>query len=107
VRTRHLHQSLVRPVLIMGAERVPMQLAIGVIVLLFAVAWQFVSWPCLVMGLCLILLLPVLQKLAKHDPMMFEVYRRHLWTCLRPHYPARPHALARPWWRPVNFNRRK
>jgi type IV secretory pathway TrbD component len=107
VRTHTIHQSLIRPILIKDGEREPMQATIGAIVLMFVLAWQFLSLPCLIVGLAACSLPSVLKRIAKHDPMMFQVYKRYLWTCLRSYYPARPHALAPPSRRfllPVNFN---
>jgi type IV secretory pathway TrbD component len=91
-----LNQSLVRPLLVAGAERKPAGVTIGCGLGMLACAWQFVSWPCAVVGLLfLCVVLPVLQTIAKRDPQMFDVYRRYISAYPQSFYPARPSAFGR------------
>lgn len=71
-----LHQSLIRPILLGGAERT-LALLNGVISagLIFGIG----SWQAAVLGVIFAVVVhTVLVKLAKEDDQFFEVYKRHI-----------------------------
>lgn len=83
-----LSQSLVHPPDVGGGEREPMGVVVGGAIMMFAMAWQFMSALCLVIGLILITAgVYFVKRIYKRDPRMFAVYRRFLQY--RAYYPAR------------------
>lgn len=79
LRENDIHQSLVRPQLILGAERELALLAVMISVFVGYCAYlafnlvlgifAFVIWSVLI---------SILRRMAKADPMMFGNYRRHI-----------------------------
>jgi type IV secretory pathway TrbD component len=87
-----LHQSLVRPMLLGGAER-GLALVNGVIAsaLIFGIG----SWQAAVIGIGFALgAHAVLVRLAKVDSQFFEVYKRHV--TYKEFYPAQSNHCAPP-----------
>jgi len=93
-----LHQSLIRPILLGGAER-NLALLNGVIAaaLIFGIGSIYAA----ALGVAFALgIQAVLVRLAKKDPQFFDVYRRHV--LYQDFYPARalegaPVALVKYW----------
>lgn len=84
-----IHRSLTRPLLMSGGEREPMLILWLTVVALVFVGLSLVS---LIAGIVLALTVaPVLRRLAKADPAMFGVYKRHI------SYGGRKLARATPW----------
>ncbi len=84
-----IHRSLTRPLLVNGGERVPM-LILG----LTCVALIFVGLKLATVALAIVLWFAgsaVLKRLAKTDPYMFGIYRRHI------QYGGRKLSRATPW----------
>ena len=80
-----LHQSLIRPILLGGAER-GLALVNGVIsaALIFGIG----SWQAAVLGVVFALVVhSILVQLAKKDSQFFDVYKRHVQY--QDFYPAR------------------
>ena len=91
-RKIRIHQSLVRPILIGGAERT-LALLNGVVVaaLIFGIG----SLAAAVYGVFQALIVHwALVRLAKKDPQFSEVYKRHI--VYQTYYPARAHESAPP-----------
>jgi type IV secretory pathway TrbD component len=87
-------KSLVAQPSMAGGEREPMGIVVGGAILMFAMAWQFLSILCLVVGLILLTVgMYLVQRIYKRDPMMFAIYRRHL--PYRAFYPAKSTAFRR------------
>jgi len=88
-----IHQSLVRPILLGGAER-SLVLITGVIAagLVFGIG----SWQAAVFGIIFALVAHmVLVNLAKQDCQFFDVYKRHI--TYQNFYPAQaPYTAAAP-----------
>lgn len=87
-----LHQSLIRPILLGGAERT-LALLNGVVSagLIFGIG----SWQAAVLGIIFAVVVHgVLVKLAKKDDQFFEVYKRHIQY--QDHYPAQASISAPP-----------
>lgn len=85
-----IHQSLVRPILIGGAERT-LAFINGVIgaALVFGIG----SIVAAAYGVCQVLFVHwALVKLAKKDPQFFDVYKRHV--KYQTYYPAKAHFSA-------------
>lgn len=77
-----------------GGEREPMGIVVGGAIMMFAMAWQFLSILCLVIGLILLTVgMYLVRRIYKRDPMMFAVYRRQL--PYRAYYPAKSTAFRR------------
>lgn len=71
-----LHQSLVRPILLGGAER---GLALINLVISAALIFGIGSWQAVVLGIVFAVVVhAVLVELAKKDDQFFEVYKRHI-----------------------------
>lgn len=86
-----LHASLVRPVLLAGAER-----EMALLEIFLAATFLTALGPRLVtLGVVLALALlvhPLLVRAAKYDPDLAKLYLRHI--RYRRFYPARPHPEA-------------
>lgn len=83
------YQCLSKPILLGGCERTPVILLIGGAILCFVAAWF--SWSILAVCAGLLLTLvgyPVLQRLAKRDPLMVEIAFRYF--AYHRHYSAYP-----------------
>lgn len=79
VSEARFYPSLVRPVLVGGVEREPMVVLIGLVA---ALATAFRPNP-VTYSLALLLVvagLPRLRRLARRDPQLFAVVRRHIHT---------------------------
>lgn len=86
------YPSLVRPILVAGAERavvLPLGIAVGALVL--GIGPKLLSLA-LAAGL-IFGVLPLLRAAARTDPQMFAVYVRH--RTYQPVYPAQAHPAAR------------
>jgi type IV secretory pathway TrbD component len=82
-----IHPSLVRPVLIGGAEREPMVVVLGLVAaLVTAFRPNLVTYS--LAALLILVGLPRLRRLARRDPQFFAVLRRHVHVA--GYYPARP-----------------
>ena len=90
-------QCLSKPILLAGCERTPAILVVGASLLCAVLAWF--SWSLLALSSACVLGLaglPLLQSLAKRDPMMVEIalryfsYQRHYGA-----YPVRKEISAR------------
>lgn len=88
-----MHQSLIRPILLGGAERT-LALLNGVVAagLVFGIG----SWQAAVLGIIFALIVHmVLVNLAKQDCQFFDVYKRHI--TYQDYYPAQaPHTAPVP-----------
>lgn len=87
-----LHQSLIRPVLLGGAERT-LALLNGVISagLIFGIG----SWQAAVLGVVFAIVVHwFLVQLAKNDTQFFDIYRRHIQY--QDYYPAQANHKAPP-----------
>ncbi len=88
-RTR-VRQSLLRPMLMLGAER-ELVLASGMIAAMLAFALDNLVLAAIGVGFWLVALV-VLQRMAKHDPQLSRVYVRHVNKKI--YYPATAHVGA-------------
>jgi type IV secretion system protein VirB3 len=71
-----LHKSLIRPMLFMGGDR---ELVLCSMLIAFTMIFVLMDWTATCYGLGLWLAaLALLRKLAKIDPLMRDVYRRHI-----------------------------
>lgn len=89
-RTVVLHQSLIRPILLGGAER-SLALMNGVIAagLIFGIG----SWQAALFGVGLAVVVhSALVELAKKDTQFFDVYKRHI--IYQDYYPAKAQHTA-------------
>jgi type IV secretion system protein TrbD len=85
-----IHQSLLRPLLVLGGER---ELVFGSGLVAAVLIFSLGSFLMIVLGAGFWLLsLAALQRLAKVDPEFSRVYRRHLNR--REYYPAVSHVTA-------------
>jgi type IV secretory pathway TrbD component len=89
VRTR-VRQSLLRPMLVLGGER-ELVFASGMIAAILALAFGDLVLAAIGIGFWLVILV-VLQRMAKHDAQLSRVYVRHLNK--KVYYPALPHVTA-------------
>jgi type IV secretory pathway TrbD component len=89
VRTR-VRQSLLRPLLILGGERELVFLS-GMLAAILVLAFGDLVLAGIGIAFWLIVLV-VLQRMAKHDSQLSRVYVRHLNK--RDFYPAHAHATA-------------
>jgi type IV secretion system protein TrbD len=90
-RALTIHRALIRPVLLMGAER-ELVLITGITAAVFVLSLQRPLFA--LVGVILWLVgLAVLQRAAKADPEISRVYLRHL--RYRPYYAAQSHMTAR------------
>lgn len=89
VRTR-VRQSLLRPLLVLGGERELVFLS-GMLAAILVLALGDVVLAAVGVAFWLIVLV-VLQRMAKHDPQLSRVYLRHLNKKI--FYPAQAHATA-------------
>lgn len=81
-----LHASLVRPILLAGAER-----EMVLIEIFFTTLGPRLATLAVLSGLALVVH-PLLLRAAKYDPDLAKVYLRHI--RYRRFYPARPHPEA-------------
>jgi type IV secretory pathway TrbD component len=82
-------QCLSKPILLGGCERTPAILVVGAALLCAVLAWF--SWSLLALSAACVLGLaglPLLQSLAKRDPMMVEIALRYF--SYQRHYGAYP-----------------
>ena len=85
-RQNVIHQSLTRPILLAGAER---PLAISNWIIAAALILGVGQWFTVIAGVMLAILGHwVLVELAKIDPQLSQIYRRHL-RHRQAYYPAR------------------
>jgi len=92
LRTVVLHQSLIRPLLLGGAERT-LAMINGVIssALIFGIG----SWQAAVLGVIFAVVVHwLLVQLAKKDTQFFDIYKRHLQY--QDYYPAQACHTAPP-----------
>lgn len=99
LRTVVLHQSLIRPILLGGAER-SLALLNGVVsaALIFGIG----SWQAGALGVVFAIVVHWgLVQLAKQDTQFFDIYRRHVQY--QDYYPAQ----SSPWATPplIKYNR--
>ncbi|HTJ27569.1 MAG TPA: conjugal transfer protein TrbD [Candidatus Limnocylindria bacterium] len=85
-----MRQSLLRPLLMLGAER-ELVLASGMIAAMLAFAMGDLVLAAIGVGFWLAALV-VLQRMAKHDPQLSRVYVRHVNKKI--FYPAAAHVSA-------------
>jgi type IV secretion system protein VirB3 len=79
------HRVLHRPQLLLGGER---ELVLMVTVIAVALPVNGLNLPAAIVGALLwVLAMPALRWMAKRDPQMSQVYRRHV--RYRAHYPPR------------------
>jgi len=79
-----VHAALNRPNLLLGAER-ELTLMLGLICTIMV--FLALTWQTALLGIVLwVVLISLLRMMAKADPMMSKVYRRHL--RYKPFYPA-------------------
>ena len=88
-----LHRALIRPILVLGAER---ELVLSTALLAAGLIFSVHRWWSVVLGGGLWLVgLAALQQMAKHDPLLSQVLARHLryqrW------YPARATPFGKGW----------
>jgi type IV secretion system protein TrbD len=92
-RQNVIHQSLTRPILLAGAER---PLAISNWIIAAALILGVGQWFTVIAGVVLAILGHwVLVELAKIDPQLSQIYRRHL-RHRQAYYPARASIWAPP-----------
>ena len=92
-RQNVIHQSLTRPILLAGAER---PLAISNWIIAAALILGVGQWFTVIGGVLLAILGHwVLVELAKIDPQLSQIYRRHL-RHRQAYYPARASIWAPP-----------
>ena len=89
VRTR-IRQSMLRPMLVLGGER-ELVMASGMIAAILALAFGDIVLVAIGVAFWLVILV-ILQRMAKHDPQLSRVYVRHLNK--KVYYPAQAHASA-------------
>ena len=88
-----LHRALIRPILVLGAER---ELVLSTALLAAGLIFSVHRWWSVVLGGGLWLVgLAALQQMAKHDPLLSQVLARQLryqrW------YPARATPFGKGW----------
>ena len=95
LRRAPIHPSLIRPLLLAGAER-ELVLVNGTLIaaLLFGVGFHWVSLT--IAGLLATGGHWALTRAAKYDPRLSRIYVRHV--RYQPYYPARPLTEAPPAW---------
>lgn len=80
--------SLVRPLLVGGAERTPAGIVCAAGAAFCALGWQLHSWVAACVGIFVLSVgMGLLRRIAKLDPLMFQVYPRQM--RYRAFYPAR------------------
>ena len=85
-----IHQSANRPNLILGGDR---ELVLVMIIIACALAFSLASWWGVLLSASLwIASVAVLQKMGKADPLMRQVYMRHI--RYRPFYSAKSQIWA-------------
>jgi type IV secretory pathway TrbD component len=85
-----IHDALVQPMLMIGAER---DLVVFMTILLAMLVFACATWICTVVALiCWVAAIVVLQRLARVDSQFSRVYLRHL--KYRSRYSATSHAAA-------------
>lgn len=71
-----IRQSLIRPQHLAGAER---ELTLTVIMTSIALVFIALSWPAAIAGgLIFFVGMHIARRMAKADPQMTQVYRRHI-----------------------------
>jgi type IV secretion system protein VirB3 len=94
-----IHQSANRPNLILGGDR---ELVLVMIIIAFALAFSLACWWGVLLSTALwIVSVGVLQRMGKADPLMRQVYMRHI--RYRPFYPAKSHVWAPSAGTPANW----
>lgn len=89
-RSIPVHQALIQPLLVLGAER---ELVATSAVLSAMLIFSLANAYCAVAGIILwIVSVAVFQRLAKLDPQMSRVYLRHV--RYRGYYAAQSHPIA-------------
>ena len=92
-RTIPLHRALIRPILLLGAER---ELVLSTALLAAGLIFSVHQWWSAVLGGGLWLVgLAALQRMAKADPLLSQVLARHL--RYQHGYPARATPFAKDW----------
>jgi type IV secretion system protein TrbD len=85
-----IHRSINRQHFVLGGER---ELVLGAGLMAGLIVFSGLSWFALGAGLAFwVVCLAILRRMAKADPEMSKVYRRHL--VYKPFYPAKPDVLA-------------
>ncbi|HYQ91342.1 MAG TPA: conjugal transfer protein TrbD [Candidatus Competibacteraceae bacterium] len=93
VRAIPLHRALIRPILLLGAER---ELVLSTALLAAGLIFSVHQWWSAVLGGGLWLVgLAALQRMAKADPLLSQTLARHL--RYQPWYPARATPFAKAW----------
>jgi type IV secretion system protein VirB3 len=88
-----LHRALLRPILVLGAER---ELVLSTALLAAGLIFSVHQWWSAVIGAGLWLLgLAALQQMARHDPLLSQVLARHLHY--QRGYPARATPFGKDW----------
>lgn len=91
LRAIPLHRALIRPILVLGAER---ELVLSTALLAAGLIFSVHHWWSVVIGGVLWLLgLAALQRMAKVDPLLSQVLTRHL--RYQRGYPARSTPFAK------------
>ena len=71
-----LHRALIRPILLLGAER---DLVLSTALLAACLVFSLHHWWSVVLGISLWLIgLAALQRMAKADPLLSQILARHL-----------------------------
>jgi type IV secretion system protein VirB3 len=94
-----IHQSANRPNLILGGDR---ELVLVMVMIAFALAFSLASWWGVLLSAALwIGSVAVLQRMGKADPLLRQVYFRHI--SYRPFYPAKSDFLTPSAGTPANW----
>ena len=71
-----IRQSLIRPQHLAGAER---ELTLTVILVSILLTFVALSWPAAIAGILIFIFgMQIVRRMAKADPMMSQVYQRHI-----------------------------
>ena len=88
-----LHRALIRPILVLGAER---ELVLSTALVAAGLIFSVHQWWSAVIGAGLWLLgLAALQQMARNDPLLSQVLARHLHY--QRGYPARATPFGKDW----------
>lgn len=94
-KIRALNQALTRPETVAGAEKKPLGYVVAAGIMFAMFGWIYLSAPAaLASAANLFGGVPLLRRLAKHDPQLFAIYRANL--PYKQRYSARASARAKP-----------
>lgn len=87
-RSTPIHQSLLRPELVMGGEREPVLLSNLMVIITGIVGAVSTAWITVVIAVFFYFVaISLLRRMAKKDPIMTKVWRRYI--SYQHYYPAR------------------